>query len=105
MNANTSDPIGRTWEEAEQALFTPAEIAESDLRVALIGEFIKARNERGISQKKLEEMSGVRQPIIARMERGTTSPNLDTLMRLLAAMGKTLSIVDLPSKEGRVGMK
>ena len=46
---------------------TPEEIAESDLRVALIGELIRARKERGITQKQLEEMSGVKQPVIARL--------------------------------------
>ena len=52
------------------ALLTPEEITESNLRVALVGELIKARQEKGISQKKLEELSGVKQPVIARMERG-----------------------------------
>ena len=37
--------IGRSWKELEQELFTPEEIAESDLRVALIGEIVKARQE------------------------------------------------------------
>ena len=66
--------IGQSWDEVEQELFTPEEIAESNLRVAIIGELIKARQERGISQKKLEEISGVKQPVIARMEKGYTSP-------------------------------
>ena len=87
--------IGRSWEEVREEVFTREEIAESDLRVALIGEFIKARNEKGISQKKLEELSGVRQPIIARMEKGKTSPQLDTVLKLLAPLGLTLKIVPL----------
>ena len=49
------------------SFLTPEEIAESNLRVALIGELIKARNERGVTQKQLEEMSGVSQPFIARL--------------------------------------
>ena len=76
-------------------LFTSEEIVESDLRVALIGEIIKARQEKGISQKKLEELSGVKQPIIARMERGTTNPQLDTILKVLAPLGKTLAVVPL----------
>ena len=75
-------------------LLTPEERAESDLRVALIGEIIKARQEKGISQKKLEELSGVKQPVIARMERGTSNPQIDTILKLLAPLGKTLAIVD-----------
>lgn len=91
--------IGRSWEEVRAELFTPEEIAESDLRVALIGELIKARKEQGLSQKKLEELSGVKQPVIARMERGLTSPQIDTVLKLLAPLGKTLAIVPLENKQ------
>ena len=90
--------IGRSWDEVEAELFTPEEIAESDLRVALIGELIKARQEKGISQKKLGELSGVRQPVIARMEKGTTSPQIDTILKVLAPLGKTLAVVPLDAK-------
>lgn len=93
----THPAIAGTWEEWEKSHFTPEEIAESNLRVALIGEIIKARSERGITQKQLEEMSGVSQPVIARLERGTTSPNISTVMKLLAPLGKKLAIVPLES--------
>ena len=66
MNNNA---VGRTWEELEKEIFTPEEIAASDLRVALINEMIKAREAQGISQRKLEELSGVSQTVIARMEK------------------------------------
>ena len=89
--------IAGTWDEWEKSHFTPEEIAESNLRVALIGELIKARNERGVTQKQLEEMSGVSQPVIARLERGTTIPNISTVMKLLAPLGKKLAIVPLES--------
>ena len=56
MNRTTHDSaIGRSWSELEQEIYTPEEIAESNLRVALIGELIRARQEKGISQKRLEE--------------------------------------------------
>lgn len=86
---------GHSWEEVREELFSPSEIKESDLRVALIGELIKARQEKGISQKKLEELSGVKQPIIARLEKGTTSPQLDTILKILAPLGKTLYVGDI----------
>lgn len=91
--------IGKSWDEVRAELFTPEEIAESNLRVALIGELIKARHEKGLSQKKLEELSGVKQPIIARMEKGITSPQLDTVLKVLAPLGKTLAIVPLKATE------
>ena len=49
--------IGLSWEEARQKLFTPEEIAESNLRVAVIGKLIKTSQEKGVSQKFLEEMT------------------------------------------------
>ena len=91
-------PKGHTWEEVEKELFTPEEIAECDLKVALIGELIKARQERGISQTKLEELSGVKQPVIARMEKGSTTPQIGTVIKVLASLGKKLAIVPLEQK-------
>jgi len=96
--------IGGDVLEFMDTLLTPEEIAESDLRVAIIGEIIKARQEKGISQKKLEELSGVKQPIIARMEKGTTSPQIDTILKVLIPLGKTLAVVPLETKweQGKV---
>jgi len=88
-------PIGDSWDEFEKEIFTPEEIAASDLRVALINELICARNEKGISQRELEKLSGVSQPVIARMESGAAVPKLDTLMKVLAALGKKLAVVPL----------
>lgn len=90
----------RVWDnELDEELFTPEEIDASDLRVALIGNITKLRKEQGISQKKLEELSGVKQPIIARMERGLTSPQIDTVLKILAPLGMTLEIVPLKRKQ------
>ena len=80
MSNNSS--VGRNWNDFRQEIFTPEEIAESDLRVAIIGEIIKARKEKGLSQRELEKLSGVKQPVIARMENGTSNPNLKTLLKV-----------------------
>ena len=93
MNRNSA--VGMSLEELERELLTPEETAESNVRVAIIGELIKARQARGLTQRKLEELSGVKQPVIARMEKGTTNPQLDTVIKLLAPLGKTLAVVDL----------
>ena len=85
----------RKWSDVEQELFTAEEIRESKLRVAIISELIKARNEKNISQRELEQLSGVKQPIISRMESGETSPQLDTVLKVLAPLGKTLYVGDL----------
>ena len=93
-NINNS-AIGRDAVEFIDSLLTPEEIAESDLRVAIIGELLKARQEKGISQKKLEELSGVKQPVIARIESLKSDPQINTVVKLLAPLGKTLAVVSL----------
>jgi predicted transcriptional regulator len=85
----------RKWSDVREELYTAEEIRESDLRVAIISELIKARNEKQISQRELEQLSGVKQPIISRLEAGTTSPQLDTVLRILAPLGKTLAVVPI----------
>lgn len=91
-------PRGSSWDELEKQLFTPEEIAESDTRVEIINEMIKAREEDGITQKQLEAMSGIKQPVISRMEKGTTDPQLSTVLRILNSLGKTLQVVPMKQK-------
>ena len=92
------DAIGGDALELIRSYYTPEELAASDLRVAMMIELSNARAEKGISQKRLEELSGVKQPIIARMERGITSPQIDTFLKVLAPLGKTLAIVPISAK-------
>ena len=75
------------------------EIAENDLMVKLVREMIKTRKENHISQRELEDMTGVKQSVIARMESGKTDPQLSTILKLLVSMGKTLTIVPLELSE------
>ena len=84
-----------TWEDVEKELFTPEEIAASDLRVALIGEMIKAREGHGLTQRDMEKLSGVAQPVIARMEKGKTSPSIDTVLKFLVPLGMTLKVAPI----------
>ena len=98
LHERGDDAIGENALNYIESLMTVDERAESDLRVALIGELIKARHEKGITQKKLEELSGVKQPVIARMEKGISNPQIDTLIKILIPLGKTLAVVPLESK-------
>jgi predicted transcriptional regulator len=81
-----------------RGLLSPDEIVASELRVAMMIELVKARKERGISQKRLEELSGVKQPVIARMETGSTNARIETVLKVLAPLGKTLAVVPLESR-------
>ena len=83
-----------TWDELEAEIFTPEEIAASRARVEIISSIIDARQAKGLSQKELAEITGIKQPAIARLENGHISPSVDTINRLLAPLGKRLAVVD-----------
>ena len=85
----------KSWEELKNEILTPEEIAENKSKVEIISAIIEARQEMAISQKELERLSGVKQPIIARMEKGTTNPQIDTILKILAPLGKTLAVVPI----------
>ena len=85
--------IGADWDDVEKEIFTPEERAQSNLRVEIIGELIKARTEKGISQRELETLSGVSQPVISRIEKGHSMPSIDTILKLLSALGMTLAVI------------
>lgn len=85
----------RTWEEVKKRVYTEEQIKEFDAKFEIISAIIEARMKDGITQKKLESMSGVAQPIIARLENGRTVPKLETVIKILSALGKTIKIVDI----------
>ena len=93
MKKINNSGIGDSWEDVKKELFTPEEIVEIETNAALMSELIEARHKQGISQKRLEELSGVSQPVIARMEKGTTSPQVNTLIKVLRPLGLTVKIV------------
>ena len=72
MSKSKINPKGSSWDELEKQLFTSEEIAESEVRVAIINEMIKAREENG-----------------------TSDPQLSTVLKILNSLGKTLQIVPM----------
>ena len=55
-----------------------------------------ARRRAKLSQRALATRSGIPQPAIARIERGTVVPRVDTLDRLLAGCGEELGTARRP---------
>lgn len=79
----------------DPSVVSPEIKAEVEFESALIGKIIEAREEKGLTQRELAELSGIKQPAIARLERGAAVPKIDTLIRLLVPLGKTIAIVPL----------
>lgn len=76
----------------EQGVHCQAIDNTEEYRRKFIEALIQARKSKGLSQKQLEILSGIAQPSIARTEKGTTDPNLTTILKLLEPLGLTLSI-------------
>lgn len=91
MNKET----GILWSDLEKELFTEEEIEEARIEAEYICMLADLRNEHKITQKQLEELSGIKQPMIARIENGDTMPRIDTILKLLRPMGLTLKIVPI----------
>lgn len=64
----------------------------------LIDRITELRKESGMTQKELAEAANLAQPAIARIESKTATPQLDTLLKILAPMGKTLAVVPLKNE-------
>ena len=77
----------------DENLLAPVEKDAINFEIELIGKFIEAREKKGISQKELSALSGVKQPAIARMESLRATPQIDTLFKVLKPLGYTLAIV------------
>ena len=79
----------------EMTALSPQDWDEINLRIKIIGEIIDARHSEKMTQKELEKLCGIKQPMIARIESGETDPQLGTVLRILRPLGKTLAVVDL----------
>ena len=84
----------------DETRVSPAERERINFEIALIGKMIEAREEKGLSQRGLAEISGIKQPAIARLESMKTTPQIDTLFKVLHPLGYTIEIVPLNKQPG-----
>lgn len=66
-----------------------------DLEYNLICDFIKLRNELGLTQKEMGEASNTIREIIAVIETRKKHPQINTLIKILEPFGYTLSITKI----------
>lgn len=60
---------------------------------AIIDRLIEERHYQGLSQKELAAAASLTQSVIARLESKKATPQLDTLLKVTAALGCSLEIV------------
>ena len=66
---------------------------ESRTEYHVLGELVKLRKSRGLSQAELAKMSGNKQQVISRIENKENSPTLKTLCSLLDVLGYDIQFV------------
>ena len=64
-------------------------------KTKLLKDLSRIRRAASFSQTRLGEAAGIRQSVISRIEGCEISPQINTLLKLLAPLGKTVAIVDL----------
>lgn len=65
----------------------------SRIESSLINDFIKVRKKRRLSQAEVAKKARLHQAAVGRIENKSTSPRLDTMLKMLDTMGYTLAIV------------
>ncbi len=84
------------WKDVKANLnISDEQAAEIRLEEEIIEATIAARKKCNLTQRELSEKSGVKQPVIARIEKCVNSPQTNTLIKLLFPMGYTLKVVPL----------
>ena len=85
-----------TWEEVKKNLnITSEQEEEIKLEMEIMEATIEARKKAKLSQRDLSKKTGIKQPAIARIEKGLCSPKVSTLLKLLHPIGYTLKIVPI----------
>lgn len=66
--------------------------ANNDKKITIKEDMMKAREELGLSQRKLGSLTGIGQSNICKIETGKFNPSISMLQRIANALGKDLVI-------------
>ena len=87
----------KTWNDYKthvksQSIKDKKTIEEIEEQAAIISTVIEQRHALGISQRELAARCGIPQSSIARIESMKTTPNLDTLLKIIHQLGLKIAI-------------
>ena len=87
----------RTWEDYKNHVkgideLSKKEIEEIEALASIVSAIIDKRNEMGLSQRDLAELCGIQQSSVARIATVKTTPNVETLIKLLQPLGLKLTV-------------
>ena len=87
----------RTLKEYKEDRLSLSEREQINFETAIMSKAIEARKQKGLTQKELADMLGMKQPAIARFENFNSVPQIETIFNVLCPLGYTLEVV--PIKE------
>ena len=67
--------------------------------VNIIDRLIEQRHNKGMTQKELAGAANLTQSVIARLESKKATPQLDTLLKVAAALGCDLAVVPMAKQD------
>ncbi len=87
----------RTWKDYKDHVKSVDEVSKAEMEniermAAIIGSIVEQRNSMGISQRELASICEIPQSTLARIESFRTTPNLETLLKIMQPLGLTLSV-------------
>lgn len=87
----------KSWNEYKDHVKSADADAKKDIEemediAAIVGKMIEKRNDLGITQRDLAAMCGIPQSSVARIESFRTTPNLDTLLKIMQPLGLKLVV-------------
>jgi len=86
--------MSTNWKEVRANLnLSPEEEEIINLEKSVITAIVNAREQSNLTQKQLAELSGVKQPVIARLETAVHSPQISSIIKILNPLGYTLAVV------------
>ncbi len=91
----------RTFEEWEaEQMKDPAFVAAVEEREPAY-QVTRLRILRGLSQEQLADLVGTKQPSIARLESGSSTPSVSFLRKVASALNSRLEVRFVPLEEGQ----
>ena len=91
--------MGKNFRETlNERMQDPAFRAEWEPERQIMRAIVEGREENGMTQKQLSDITGITQADISRLESGTANPSLRTLKRLAAGMGMALKLEFVPTQ-------
>ena len=86
--------MSTNWKDFKESLdLSPEEEYMIALEEALITAVVEVRESSGLTQKQLSELCGIKQPVIARLEKATHSPQVNSIIKILSPLGYKLAVV------------